>query len=307
MVQIFKMKRDNVSTNGLARSSLHRCDESWIVDTFHNKVARIIPVHNLMVLCENTEKSKAVFLTYEDFSTFSSPQDSCIFLGIHNKIPYFAKDINADESALILSKKTSAAFHNLRSLIALLDSRDGELLTLAGFMSYWHARTQYCGKCGNKTKSLNAGHVRICQNESCKESYFPSMDPAVIMLISSGERCLLGRTKAWRKGMYSTLAGFVEPGETAEEAVVREIHEEVGINVENIEYQHSQSWLFPSSLMLGFTALAKEEEIILETNELEDAGWFTRDEIQANPQMLPHKVSIAYKLIMEWIKGSNEK
>lgn len=107
--------------------------------------------------------------------------------------------------------------------------------------------------------------------------------------------------------MYSTLAGFVEPGETIEDAVVREVREEAGINIDKIEYQHSQSWLFPSSLMLGFTATAKEEEIILDKNELEDACWFTRDEIKLNPQLLPYKASISYKLIMEWLNRGDKK
>ncbi len=301
------MKRASACINGLARSSLHRSDKRWIIDTFHDETSRIIPVHNLTVLCDTTQESTAVYLAPKDFDAFSDLADSSIFLGFYDEIPYFAQDINTDQSALILSQKSHAAFNKLRSVIPLLDTRDGELLTLAGFMSYWHARNQYCGKCGTKTKSSNAGHVRICPNDSCKESYFPSMDPAVIMLISSGQRCLLGRKNEWRAGMYSTLAGFVEPGEKAEDAVVREIHEEVGIHVENVQYQNSQAWLFPGSLMLGFTAVAKEEQIILDTNELDDARWFTRQEIKSNPHILPHKVSIAYKLIMDWINGSEAK
>ncbi len=295
------MKRDSISTNGLARSSLHRSDKSWIIDKIHDEKSRIIPVHNLTVLCDNSQESKAVFLTHKNFADSSDIADSCIFLGVHDETPYFAKDIGSDELASDLSQRTNADFQNLRSIISILDGRDCELLALASFMSYWHSRNLYCGKCGKKTRSSDAGHVRICQNDECKEHHFPSMDPAVIVLISSGERCLLGRKKEWRKGMYSTLAGFVEPGETAEDAVVREIQEEVSINVERVEYQHSQPWLFPRSLMLGFTALAKEEEIILGKNELEDAGWFTREDIKSSPQILPHKVSIAHKLIMEWL------
>jgi NAD+ diphosphatase len=295
------MKNDNVSTNGLARSSLHRRDKSWLVDKIHDEKSRIIPVHNSTVLCSNNQESGAVFLTHKNFAESSDKDDSYIFLGVYDETPYFAKEIDSSKQASSLSQKTNADFQNLRSVMPILDYRDCELLTLASFMSYWHSRNQYCGKCGNKTKRSNAGHVRICQKETCNEHHFPSMDPAVIVLISSGERCLLGRTKKWRKGMYSTLAGFVEPGETAEDAVVREIHEEVGINVERVEYQHSQSWLFPRSLMLGFTALAREEEIILDRNELEDARWFTREEIKSNPSVLPHKVSIAHKLIMEWL------
>ncbi|MBU0968549.1 MAG: NAD(+) diphosphatase [Proteobacteria bacterium] len=189
----------------------------------------------------------------------------------------------------------------LKSLIALLDGHDIELLALARFMSFWHSRNQYCGKCGKKTKISEAGHVRICQHERCKEHYFPSMDPAVIVHVSSKERCLLGRKKIWPEGMYSTIAGFVEPGETVEDAVVREVREEAGIHIDKVAYQHSQAWLFPGSLMLGFTAIAKDEKITVDKNELEDALWFTRNEIKSDPRILPYKVSIAYKLIMEWL------
>ena len=253
------------------------------------------------VLCDNSKDSKAVYLTHKNLPKSLDLVDSSIFLGVYDEIPYFAADISSNELASIVSQRTNTVFQDLKSIISLLGGRDCELLPLACFMTYWHSRNRYCGKCGDKTKSSEAGHVRICQNEACREHHFPSMDPAVIVLVSSGERCLLGHNKGWRKEMYSTLAGFVEPGETIEDAVVREIKEEVGIHIDTVAYQHSQSWLFPRSLMLGFTALAKEEKLILDKNEIEDARWFTREEIRSNPHILPSKVSIAHKLIMEWL------
>jgi NAD+ diphosphatase len=138
------------------------------------------------------------------------------------------------------------------------------------------------------------------------------MDPAIIVLVSFGEHCLLGRQKIWPKGMYSTIAGFVEPGESIEDAVIREVNEETGVTVEKLEYQHSQPWLFPSSLMLGFTATARGDEIKIDKNELEDARWFSRKEIKDNLKKgllkLPNKVAIAYHLIKEWFdKGDAGK
>ncbi len=251
----------------------------------------------------SAKEPEAIFLTHNDLDNSFDLAESSIFLGIYDELPYFALNIKSNEMASSLSQRTNGNFQSIRWSLSLLDTRDCELLTLASFMIYWHLRNQYCGKCGNKTKSKDAGHVRICINEDCKESFFPSMDPAVIVLVSLGEQCLLGRQKGWPKGMYSTLAGFVEPGETIEEAVVREIYEEVGVNVDKVKYQHSQSWLFPSSLMLGFTALASKEEILLDNHELEDARWFTREEIKQNPHMLPNKVSISHKLIMEWVNN----
>ncbi|MCK9294716.1 MAG: NAD(+) diphosphatase [Desulfobulbaceae bacterium] len=295
------MKKNNLLPNGLDRFSLHRGDKSWVNDKFHDENSRIIPVHHSQVLCDDTIRPKAVYLTRKNLAQTKDLFDSMIFLGVYEETPYFAVDINSDELAENLCHQVNAAFQDLKSLITLLGGQDIELLALARFMSYWHSRNQYCGKCGDKTRISEAGHVRICRNERCNEHYFPSMDPAVIVLVSAKERCLLGRKKIWPEGMYSTIAGFVEPGETVEDAVVREVQEETGVHVENVAYQHSQPWLFPSSLMLGFTAMAKNEEITIDKNELVDARWFTRNEIKADPRLLPYKVSIAYKLITEWL------
>jgi NAD+ diphosphatase len=138
------------------------------------------------------------------------------------------------------------------------------------------------------------------------------MDPAIIVIVSFEEYCLLGRQKIWPKGMYSTIAGFVEPGESIEDAVIREVEEETGVIVERLEYQHSQPWLFPSSLMLGFAATAKGNEIKIDKNELEDARWFSRKEIKDNLKKgllrIPGKETIAYHLIEEWFdKGDAGK
>ncbi len=291
-----------INIKGLNRSSLRRRDKSWISEKFQDNKSRIIPVYNSTLLLSGSAKEpKAIFLTQKDIDNYLDLDEILVFLGVYDERPYFAVNIMSDEMASSLSQRTNGSFQSIRWSLSLLNHRECELLTLASFMIYWHLRNKFCGKCGKKTKSKDAGHVRICINEDCKESFFPSMDPAVIVLVSSGNRCLLGRQKWWPKDMYSTLAGFVEPGETIEEAVVREVHEEVGVIVDKVKYQHSQSWLFPSSLMLGFTALANKEEILLDNNELEDACWFTREEIKQKPHMLPNKVSISHKLIMEWV------
>jgi len=296
------MTKNHTAVNGADRCSLCRKDKNWVNDRFKDDKSRIIPVHHSKVLLADHDKEpEAVFLKNKDILESSGLVDSLVFLGIYDKISYFVVDIKSDEFALSLSKKVDGSFKSIRWIVSLLSRRDCELLTLARFMIYWHSRNQYCGKCGSKTISTDAGHVRICKNQACKESYFPSMDPAVIVLVSLGEKCLFGRQKAWPNEMYSTLAGFVEPGETIEDAVAREIQEEVGISVDNVKYQGSQPWLFPSSLMLGFTASAKEEIITIDKTELEDARWFTREEIKKNPEMLPGKVSIAYKLITDWM------
>jgi NAD+ diphosphatase len=169
---------------------------------------------------------------------------------------------------------------------------------------HWHSRHGFCGVCGSPTLSASAGHVRKCTNPGCGSSHFPRTDPAVIMLAHDGERALLGRQKVWAKGMYSTLAGFVEPGESLEEAVRREVMEETGVAVGEVVYHSSQPWPFPASLMIGFHAEARSGTIDLVDGELEDAGWFTRAELRRfadQGKSLPRQDSIARQLVEDWL------
>jgi NAD+ diphosphatase len=151
-----------------------------------------------------------------------------------------------------------------------------------------------------KTLPAKSGHVLVCTNPSCRHEQFPRIDPAIIVLVSDGERALLGRQASWPVGRYSTIAGFVEPGESLEDAVAREVFEETGIEVDRIEYHSSQPWPFPASLMLGFTAHAVTTEVRLRDQELEDARWFTRAALTSNGALLPPRQSISYRLIEEW-------
>jgi NAD+ diphosphatase len=172
----------------------------------------------------------------------------------------------------------------------------------------WHARHGFCANCGAATRPAAAGWRREC--EICKAQHFPRTDPVVIMLALDGERCLLGRQSRWPKGMYSCLAGFVEPGETIEEAVRREIREEAGIACGEVAYLASQPWPFPSSLMIGCFARAASRDIVVDGEELEDARWFKRDEVMAmfdkrHPQGLtaPAPMAIAHHILRVWAEG----
>ena len=228
-----------------------------------------------------------------------------IFLGVHDDTACFALALANSEDATVLTEKYSAEFVDLKSHMALLNNYDCELLMLARFYVYWHGRHQYCGQCGQLTRSAESGHVRMCDDKECNQHYFPSMDPAMIVLISYGDECLLGRQKHWREGMYSNLAGFVEPGETLEESVQREVMEESGVKLKSIDYNSSQAWLFPASLMLAFTAEAVDKELRINKDEIEDAKWFSRAELKEKLETLPYKTSIAYKLISEWMNKAD--
>ena len=197
-------------------------------------------------------------------------------------------------------------YRDLREIGPLLSREEAGILAYARAMTTWQARHQYCGRCGSPTESREAGHVMACNNASCGFLSFPRTDPAVIMLIhDGGNNCILGRQSVWRTGQHSILAGFVEPGESLEDAVIREVHEEVGIDIADVHYHSSQPWPFPSSIMLGFYGRAKETTLQVDTFELETARWFSRDEIKDCPDddtfRLPRTDSISRRLIEDWI------
>jgi NAD+ diphosphatase len=192
----------------------------------------------------------------------------------------------------------------LREVGALLGDRDAGLLTHAVALANWHATHTHCPRCGAPTESELGGSVRRCTADGSE--HFPRTDPAVIMLVhDGGDRCVLGRQPSWPADRFSTLAGFVEPGEAAELAVVREVAEEVGLAVTDVTFRGSQPWPFPSSLMLGFWARALDETITLDGSELAEARWLSRDQIRREDVLLPPPVSIAWRLITDWLEPTS--
>jgi NAD+ diphosphatase len=192
----------------------------------------------------------------------------------------------------------------LRPLAPLLQADAASLLAYARALVLWRTRHRFCGVCGAPNVRARAGHVMRCGR--CATETFPRLDPAIIVLVAdpSGERALLGRQASWPAGRYSTIAGFVEPGESLEDAVIREVEEETGVLVGDVQYVASQPWPFPSSLMLGFRAIARTQEISLRDGELEDARWFTRAQVAAGDPALPPPGSISARLIEGWFGQS---
>jgi NAD+ diphosphatase len=190
----------------------------------------------------------------------------------------------------------------LRDVGGRLGDRDAGLVVHTIGLALWHERHPRCAVCGEPTEIALAGHIRRCP--ACGAEHFPRTDPAVIMLVhDGGDRCLLGRQASWPPGRYSTLAGFVEPGESLEMAVAREVHEEAGLAVLASHYVSSQPWPFPSSLMVGFVARVDYAEPTLVDGELEEARWFSRDELRSGAVGLSPSVSIARTLIDGWLDG----
>ena len=193
-------------------------------------------------------------------------------------------------------------FEELRPLSSRLPAEEAGLLAYARALTIWRLRHRFCGLCGAPTRPQRAGHVMQCTAAPCAHEVFPRIDPAIIVLVTDGERALLGRQASWPVGRYSTIAGFVEPGESLEDAVAREVLEETGVRVRRVDYQSSQPWPFPSSLMLGFHALAEPDSQIRPSEELDDARWFTREDIAAGTPIMPPPQAISYRLIASWFE-----
>ena len=208
--------------------------------------------------------------------------------------------------AAITYQPGGTAFRSPRLLMALAELAPGEAATWAAARSVldWHARHRFCANCGTPTTVFRAGWGRKC--EACATEHFPRTDPVVIMIAEHDGRALLGRQAAWPAGRYSALAGFLEPGEAIEEAVARELHEEAGVRVHDVRYVASQPWPFPSQLMIACVAQAEDDALTLDTHELEDAIWVSRDEVRAvlaggeGSFIAPPPHAIAHTLLTRW-------
>ncbi len=227
-----------------------------------------------------------------------------IFLGIFRDKPVFAFALNESGES---PYQEVGEFHDLRYLGSVLPADEANLVAHARALVLWHRKQKFCGCCGSPSRAESGGNSRICVEPECATVLFPRVDPAIIVLVEKGDRCLLGRQPSWPEGRYSTIAGFVEPGESLEDAVCREVREEANILVQNVEYHSSQPWPFPSSLMLGFKAQALSDEILLNDGELEDAQWFTRKQLRSGFPKLPYRLSIARRLVDDWLEAVTDE
>ena len=229
------------------------------------------------------------------------------FLGVAGGRPYFARTL--DENAVqTLCVAHGAQMLGLRDAGMRFDAFSAGLFAYARALSHWQAVTRYCSACGAPLLLRAGGHRAECSNAACARQHFPRTDPAVIVSVEHEDACLLGRQPHWPAGRFSTLAGFVEAGESLEDAVRREIAEEAGVEVVACEYHSSQPWPFPASLMLGFSARAADRPITLGDGELAEARWFTADQISTGladgSLALSPPLSVAYRLIEDWLRRS---
>lgn len=238
-------------------------------------------------------------------------RDKPVLLGLRDEIAHFAVDLSPLDDALLELGLEGAEFMDTRAAAGRLPAGDAGTVAHGRSLIDWHSRHRFCHVCGLMTEARDGGSMRKC--DSCGAEHFPRTDPVVIMVAWSGERCILGRQKAWAPGFYSALAGFIDQGETIEEAVRREVKEEVGLDVDEVVYRKSQPWPFPSSLMIGCFARVTSEVEAVDPVELDGARWFTRDEIRkaiVDPDPAKHgfgvpgPVAIAHHIIKDWSEQS---
>lgn len=229
-----------------------------------------------------------------------------VFMGLKGETPHFALAMPADAKP----EEEGVKLIDVRSIAPSISLEEAAMLAQARSMIDWHARHRFCANCGQPTKVEASGWNRLCA--ACKAQHFPRTDPVVIMLAVRGDHCLLGRQSRFIPNSFSALAGFVEQGESIEEAVAREVLEEAGVRTGRVAYFASQPWPFPSSLMIGCYAEAKSESIAIDTDELEDARWFHRDEVKVmlrraveggDGLRMPPPLAIAHQLAKGWIEG----
>ena len=283
-----------LSVRSHERVGERRVDEEWLAQAWVGEATRIMPLAVTRVPV--SEQGDTVRWQTAD----RLPADGLrLFLGMHEDAPHFA---------LVLGGPTDEdRWATLREVVHTVREPDAGFLVHAVALAEWHASHHFCPRCGGRLRSTNAGHVLVC--DQCGRQQFPRSDPAVIMMVTdeTGERALLGRQAAWPPGRFSTLAGFVDPGESLEEAVVREVMEEVGVEVTDVTYYGNQPWPFPQSLMVGFFARATTSEIRVDQDEIEDARWFTREEMrqqaEAGTLVLPGGISISRSLVEAWYGG----
>ena len=292
------------TSSPLDRAEDRRRDADWLAARLEAPNTRYTLVWQLRHLVTSQALVRPVYLTPQELHAHIGDVPSPIFLGLDDDRAYFSVDLPAPPDALPESLAQLGQFQELRQVATLLEPADAAILAHARAIAYWHQRHRYCGDCGSPTEPRQAGYLRVCTNADCGQHHFPRSDPAIIVLVESGDRCLLGRKPSWPDGLYSTIAGFVEPGECIEQAVIREVREETGVWVGEIHYQSSQPWPFPSSLMLGFRAVAEEPTIHVDQHELQDAQWFTRQEIRSGLQekrlQIPNNISVSHRLIEGW-------
>jgi NAD+ diphosphatase len=296
--------------NPFDRMSQRRSDAAWLQSLLDEPATRLLPLFELKPLVHDG----ATAIEWQEVAPWRGLIDggaTLVFLGLADGRAHFA----LDASAWAAPPEAGAETVDVRSLAAAVAGGEAAILAEARALVDWHARHRFCARCGKPSELASGGWVRRCPN--CRTQHYPRVDPVVIMLAVNGERCLLGRGRRRVGSRYSCLAGYVEPGETLEEAVRREVFEESRVHIGRVRYLASQPWPFPSTLMVGMLAEALSEEIAIDPEELAEARWFERDEVKAmvarsqsdepvpGVATLPPPLAIGHQIARRWAFGTD--
>jgi len=302
----------------LDRAGESRKDFAWVERQWTRRKCRVFVLRNDKSLMRwqdrDADTPEVIHVAQARLDELTRGADQRVFLGLDDSGPLFALDLSSHDESALQTVVEDNQFVDLRDVGWMLERQQAAQLAYARGLLFWNRHHRFCGTCGSPTSSENGGHMRRCIDSSCSRMHFPRTDPAVIMLVedvsvAGRPRCLLARNSRFPSRMMSTLAGFVDPLESLEETVAREVFEECGIRVGNIEYQASQPWPFPSSIMLGFRARAETLDIVVDGVEIEEAYWFEVEQLKGFGEWgdggenfsLPRRDSIARYLVETWI------
>jgi NAD+ diphosphatase len=292
--------------NPLDRASERRPDTAWLVEKLDDPTSLAVALWNGQPLLEAGKDGvqQIAYLPAKMAEELSGGPERLLFMGLWKDVAVFALDMEggADPAEGVL--QGMGAFSDLRGVAMQLPQADAGILATAKAMFEWRRKHRHCANCGEVSIPADGGWKRVCP--ACNAEHFPRTDPVVIMLPTRGERCLMGRQAVWPKGMFSALAGFVEPGESIEEACARELMEEAALRTLSVRYHSTQPWPYPSSLMIGLIAEVENEDASPDQTELEEVRWFTRSEARAllageiQGLWAPPALAIAHHLLKAW-------
>ena len=312
MTELTRIGGNVLSGMALERAADRRGDAAWLRARLDDPETRYIAIWRQNAVIRLGPEARAVVHYRETLDGLLDDRAEPALLGVEVQddgtgAAHFVVDLSHVEAETLLARSPGGEMMDLRDSVQIVPGADSALIAYARGLTYWHRRHRFCGVCGAPTEAREAGHHRRCKNEDCGTVHFPRTDSAVITLVHDGDECLLCRQSRWPPGMHSTLAGFLEPGESLEECVAREIREESGVRVGDVRYHSSQPWPFPGTIMVGFMAKALSREIVVDETELEYAHWYRRRDLLGRRDTetfcLPGRYSISRRLIEDWLAG----
>jgi NAD+ diphosphatase len=294
--------------NPLDRASDRRADTDWLAGQLASSDSLGVAIWNGRPLVEDAKEGgkQIAYLPAKLVADLAQGEERLLFMGLWKDTAVFAVDLEGPADPADGPLEGLGKFEDLRAVALKLPPTEAAIVATAKQMFEWRRRHGHCAVCGQPSRAVDGGWKRKCP--SCETEHFPRTDPVVIMLPYHGDRCMLGRQEAWPKGMFSALAGFLEPGESIEEACARELNEEAGLHAVKVRYHSTQPWPYPSSLMIGLIAEVEDEEGSPDQTELSEVRWFTRDEArqliagQIEGVAAPQRLAIAHQLIKAWVE-----